>query len=63
MGTVAQYSWFIGMGVGLVTYYLLGSRSAVTATSLRPVAGGPDPALATIPAQPAPEGAPVSPEA
>lgn len=63
MGTAAQYSWFIGMGIGLAVYYLLGSRSAITATSLRPVTDDADPALATIPAQPAPEGAPVSPEA
>ncbi|MCK9922109.1 NCS1 family nucleobase:cation symporter-1 [Frankia sp. AgPm24] len=32
--TAAQYSWFIGMGLGLAVYYLLARRSPVTATSL-----------------------------
>ncbi|MGF7235538.1 MAG: NCS1 family nucleobase:cation symporter-1 [Frankia sp.] len=37
MDTAAQYSWFIGMGLGLTVYYALARRSTVTATSLPPV--------------------------
>ncbi|MGF7238305.1 MAG: cytosine permease, partial [Frankia sp.] len=36
MDTAAQYSWFIGMGLGLTVYYALARRSTVTATSLPP---------------------------
>ena len=38
MHTAAQYSWFIGMGLGmgLVVYYLLAGSSQVVATSLAP---------------------------
>ena len=36
MNTAGQYSWFIGMGLGLVLYYVLAMRSSVTATSLTP---------------------------
>ena len=35
--TAGEYSWFIGMGLGLAVYFLLASRSPVTATSLLPV--------------------------
>jgi NCS1 family nucleobase:cation symporter-1 len=37
MPTAGQYSWFIGMGLGLVIYFFSARRSAVTATSLRDV--------------------------
>jgi NCS1 family nucleobase:cation symporter-1 len=50
MGTAAQYSWFIGMGLGLVIYYVLGRSSAVTASSL----GGPTALTQSIPAQAVP---------
>jgi NCS1 family nucleobase:cation symporter-1 len=43
MYTAAQYSWFIGMGLGLATYTLLALRSVVTARSLAPAAV-PEPA-------------------
>ena len=36
MDTAAQYSWFIGMGLGLVVYSVLARSSSVTATSLVP---------------------------
>lgn len=35
MTTVAQYSWFTGMGLGLVIYRVLAPRSAVTMRSLQ----------------------------
>jgi len=74
MGTAAQYSWFIGMGLGFVVYYLLASRSPITASSLRPAGSAADDpagdpagetaaATVTIPAQPSPAAAPVAPEA
>jgi nucleobase:cation symporter-1, NCS1 family len=34
--TAAQYTWFIGMAIGLSVYYLLAMRSKVTASSLEP---------------------------
>ena len=34
--TAAQYSWFIGMGLGLSVYYVLARNSPVTARSLEP---------------------------
>jgi NCS1 family nucleobase:cation symporter-1 len=36
ISTAAEYSWFIGMGLGLAVYFLLARTSAITATSLRP---------------------------
>ncbi len=42
--TAGQYSWFIGMGLGLAVYYPLARRSPITATSLRaPVPAPRDP--------------------
>lgn len=40
MPTAAQYSWFIGMGLGLVVYFVGATHSAVTETSLRGVPNG-----------------------
>jgi NCS1 family nucleobase:cation symporter-1 len=54
MDTAAQYSWFIGMGLGLAVYYVLARRSPVTASSLRSVAEEPTP---TIPVQAVPASA------
>ena len=34
MYTAAQYSWFIGCGVGFAVYYLLGTRDKLVAASL-----------------------------
>ncbi len=50
MGTAAQYSWFIGMGLGLVIYSVLARNSAVTATSLVPDAVATD-VTAAVPAE------------
>jgi NCS1 family nucleobase:cation symporter-1 len=36
MYTAAEYTWFIGMSLALVTYGVLAPRSATTANSLRP---------------------------
>ncbi|SOD74307.1 NCS1 family nucleobase:cation symporter-1 [Jatrophihabitans sp. GAS493] len=36
MPTAAQYSWFVGMALGLSVYYLLAARSRFTDGSLRP---------------------------
>jgi cytosine/uracil/thiamine/allantoin permease len=33
MATLAQYSWFIGMGLGLVVYPVLAPRMRVTSRS------------------------------